>query len=232
MKITIAISNLDCRDHLRRCLQSIGMQTRRPDRCILIDDGSTDGAGAVMIEEADAEKSRVILSPWRGVQKQRNLALGMAGGDAIAFLDSDAFYFPHYLSRLEDALAANPKAGIAYCRWYWIRKDGSRLPQNSPSVFDREKLLRSNYVSMCSLFRLEALREYGFDESLPCYHDWDVVLGITGNGWSAAFVNEPLFEAALRPNGITMRRDSSRAHEIREKHNIRERKENENVASI
>jgi len=220
LKITVAISNLDCEGHLRRCLRSVLAQARRPDEWILIDDGSSDGSRRIMAEEVGPEvNATMIFSPHSGVQRQRNIALGMATGDAVAFLDSDAHYFPHYLARLEEVLEADPRAGLAYCRWYWIREpDNFRFVQTSPPDFDRARLLRSNYISMCSLFRREALEAYGFDESLPHFQDWDVALGITGKGWAAKFAGEILFEAALRRNGITMRRRSGEAERIRERH--------------
>lgn len=220
----MAISNLDCEGYIRGCLQSILAQRRQPDEWIMIDDGSSDGSQRAMAEiVGKGLKATFIFAPHLGVQRQRNIALGIATGDAVVFLDSDAKYFPHYLERLEATLESNPHAGLAYCRWYWVREpDGLRFLQVGPQSFDRDRLLRSNYISMCSLFRRDALKDYGFDESLPHHHDWDVVLGITGAGWEAAFAKEILFEAALRRNGITMRRRSGEAGRIRERHGKKE----------
>jgi len=81
--------------YLREAVDSVLTQDFKGEfEVILVDDGSTDGSGAVCDEYAKQEvsqniKIKVIHKPNGGLSSARNAGLDVAKGEYIVFLDSD-----------------------------------------------------------------------------------------------------------------------------------------------
>ncbi len=94
--------------YLERCVDSLLSQTYAPHEVILVDDGSTDGSGALCDRLAAAYSCiRVRHIPNGGVSVARNTGMDMATGDFIAFADSDDVAGPMLLEHLVAAQALN-----------------------------------------------------------------------------------------------------------------------------
>lgn len=104
ISVIIPIYNRDyC---LSRCLESVLQQTFTNWECILIDDGSTDRTLSVCRTYVDKDsRFQVYSQPNGGVSAARNLALEHAGGEYIAFIDSDDWVEPNYLQVLYESTA-------------------------------------------------------------------------------------------------------------------------------
>jgi glycosyltransferase involved in cell wall biosynthesis len=79
-----------------QAIRSAFGQSRPPAEVIVVDDGSTDGSGEV----ARTAGARVIESQARSSGGSRNVGIGVAAGDALAFLDCDAVVSPNWLERV------------------------------------------------------------------------------------------------------------------------------------
>ena len=76
--------------YLRECLDSVLAQTFTDWEAICVDDGSTDGSGAILDEYAAKDKRfRVIHQANAGVSAARNAALAVITGKWFLFLDGD-----------------------------------------------------------------------------------------------------------------------------------------------
>lgn len=76
--------------YLRECLDSVLAQTFTDWEAICVDDGSTDGSGAILDEYAAKDKRfRVFHQSNAGVSAARNRAIKEAMGGWILFLDGD-----------------------------------------------------------------------------------------------------------------------------------------------
>lgn len=108
--ISIVIPVYNVAPWLRRCVDSVLVQTREDWECILVDDGSTDESG-VICDEYAAEDARitVIHQPNRGLSSARNTGIEkvLAEGKSewITFIDSDDYVTPDYLEALFDAVS-------------------------------------------------------------------------------------------------------------------------------
>ena len=90
--------------YLRECLNSVLAQTFTDWEAICVDDGSTDGSGAILDEYAAKDsRFRVIHQLNAGVSAARNKALDTAQGEWIAFLDADDLIREDFLAHLLDA---------------------------------------------------------------------------------------------------------------------------------
>lgn len=86
---------------LRDAVGSLVGQTFADWECLLVDDGSKDGSGAVADELAAGDgRILVIHQPNGGTSAARNTGLDAARGRYIAFLDEDDAYHPRYLEIL------------------------------------------------------------------------------------------------------------------------------------
>jgi hypothetical protein len=85
---------------------------------LVIDDGSTDGSGALVAAEFPAV--RVVATPNRGVSHARNLGIELARGDLFVFLDADDLLPPGRLSR-HARLLEETSADVAYGNWQRLR---------------------------------------------------------------------------------------------------------------
>lgn len=126
MDLSIIVLNLNTRDFLRDCLQSLRDSRLGTERfeVIVADNGSTDGSG---------EMVRDFFPQWKVVDNGRNL--GFAGGNNAAlpylsaesryvlFLNSDTRVPPETLPEMVDFLDQNPKVGAATC--YVETRDGT-----------------------------------------------------------------------------------------------------------
>ena len=85
--------------YLRECLDSVLAQTFTDWEAVCVDDGSTDGSGAILDEYAAKDKRlRVIHQENKGVGAARNLGLKKVKGNWILFLDGDDAWAKKLLS--------------------------------------------------------------------------------------------------------------------------------------
>lgn len=109
MKLSIVVPIYNVADYLRRCVDSLLHQDLELSdyEIILIDDGSTDGSGA--IADAYAAKFnhiRTIHQANAGLSGARNTGIGAACGEYLQFVDSDDYLEPNVLRALLDKMAA------------------------------------------------------------------------------------------------------------------------------
>ncbi len=105
--------------YLRECLDSLVGQTCRDREILLVDDGSTDGSGAICDEYAAKDSCvTVIHQENQGLSGARNTGLNLASGEWIAFVDSDDWAEPDMLEKLQGHILAS--GADLYRLSYWI----------------------------------------------------------------------------------------------------------------
>lgn len=114
-KITIIIPVYNTEALLARCLESVVAQSMQSIEIICVDDGSTDGSGAILDEWACRDERIKVIHQSNGRQgKARNAALNIAQGDYIGMIDSDDYIPAEYFERLYRA-AVEVDADVAMC---------------------------------------------------------------------------------------------------------------------
>jgi glycosyltransferase involved in cell wall biosynthesis len=88
---------------IAEAVTSVLEQTRPPDECIVVDDGSTDGTIEAL--EPFGRSVRLVRQPQAGVSAARNAGMRAATGDRFAFLDADDVWLPPKLERQQGAIA-------------------------------------------------------------------------------------------------------------------------------
>jgi GT2 family glycosyltransferase len=99
-------------DVLGRCLDQLLAQDYANYEIIVVDDGSKDDTLAVARRAATRGEVTVVHSPRnRGCPHARNLGLGRARGEIVAFIDADGFADPAWLREIVAAFAADATVG-------------------------------------------------------------------------------------------------------------------------
>ena len=98
MKISVVVPVYNAERYVGRTLDSVQAQTFGDWECVCVDDGSTDGSGAILDEYAAKDsRFRVIHQKNGGEGAARNAGMDAASGDLIAFLDADDRMHPEAL---------------------------------------------------------------------------------------------------------------------------------------
>ena len=104
-EISIIVPIYKVEAFLPQCLASITAQTFQDFECILVDDGSPDGSGALCDQQARLDpRFRVIHKQNGGLSAARNSGMEIASGRFFLFCDGDDALHPRLL---ELALAAH-----------------------------------------------------------------------------------------------------------------------------
>lgn len=96
--------------YIREALDSILGQTYRPLQVIVADDGSTDGTAAAVATYGD--RVCYLRQANAGAAAARNLGLGAARGEYVAFLDADDLWHPDKLARQMARFEARPELDL------------------------------------------------------------------------------------------------------------------------
>ncbi len=174
--------------YLAPCIDSILNQSFTDFELLLIDDGSTDGSGAIC--DAYAEKDnrvRVLHKKNGGVSSARNLGLDEAVGEFVFFADADDLIPPAALSVLMACMDDMTDMALGgYCKFENDSGEEHVVVAQSPAVLDRDGCLdqflpRPEYFQVRDwqrnlwnrLYRLSAIRHHQirFREDIICKED-------------------------------------------------------------
>ncbi len=128
-KITVLTAVYNAERYLRRCLDSLCMQTLRDIQIVCIDDCSTDGSFAILEEYANKDSRICLLRTERnmGQAVARNLGLGVADGKYITMLDSDDWLACNALEKAYESVSAVEGADCAVFRLMQYYEDSGEV---------------------------------------------------------------------------------------------------------
>lgn len=105
MTIAVVVTSKNKGKYLRRALDSLLAQTRRPDEVILVDHGSTDST--FRFADHEAVTKYVTLEEGGGPGRAKNYGALKASAEYLSFLDGDDELTPEALESLSCVLRAN-----------------------------------------------------------------------------------------------------------------------------
>ncbi len=113
-KFSVVVPTYNRPDCLRHCLHSLAQidYPREAFEVIVVDDGSPTCLGNVVAEVEDRLTVRLIRQANAGPASARNTGALAARGEYLVFTDDDCQPTPDWLTALETAIAAAPKALI------------------------------------------------------------------------------------------------------------------------
>src|ERR1043165_2510976 len=128
--ITTVIPVYNGEKYLTETLECLARQTRRPDRVIAVDDGSTD-------------RTREIVQNFSGIKcewapNERNLGLFPNHNSALRFASETKFFHilhsndtisPEFFEKLVPLIEKAPGYAMAFCGHMFVRDDGTPTTQ-------------------------------------------------------------------------------------------------------
>jgi CDP-glycerol glycerophosphotransferase len=89
-RITVVVPIYNVEAYLDECLESLAGQTLRDLEVVMVDDGSTDASAEIAERFAERDgRFRLIRQANGGLSAARNTGIDAAGGELLAFVDSD-----------------------------------------------------------------------------------------------------------------------------------------------
>ncbi len=148
MKVAVVIPLYNHARFVGAALESLRVQTRPPDRVIIIDDGSTDGSMNAVVAYAEsvpvaastngstpAVQTRTDFLPQAqhvGPQATINRAVAMADDcDFVTILHSDDCYHPRRIEKCLEYLADHPNLDLVCTRLRLVDEAGRTLPADT-----------------------------------------------------------------------------------------------------
>ena len=186
LDVSVIVPVCNAGEYLKPCLESISAQTFRSFECICVENGSTDGSGAVLREHAAKDSRFKVLDIGKaGAAAARNRGIDAAVGRYLMFLDADDLFVPQMLEKLF-ARAESSGADIVFCQHQIYATEtktlrdciGAAFPEIDPRVrypFRTVKGLALQAYSPCpwnKFFRADFVRREGLRfQSLPSAND-------------------------------------------------------------
>ena len=103
--ISVIVPVFNVKDYLDQCLESIVAQSYTHLEILVVDDGSTDGSGAMCDQWASRDQRiRVIHQANGGLSAARNAALDVMQGEMVTMVDSDDVLRPTAIQVMMEAM--------------------------------------------------------------------------------------------------------------------------------
>lgn len=175
--ISIIVPVYNIEEYLPRCVKTLRDQTYPRIEILLVDDGSTDGTGALCDRLAEEDlRVRVFHKENGGSSSARNLGIAAAKGEYLGFVDSDDYVEPDMYEKLYAAIKQYG-VSVAQTGRDELSPDGSRLPDicippREPECIEAEDFLKELLMhrgdcSFCTkLIKKSVLEDRKFPEGV------------------------------------------------------------------
>ncbi|MBQ8830081.1 MAG: glycosyltransferase family 2 protein [Oscillospiraceae bacterium] len=210
--ISVIIPVYKVEAYLNACIDSVLAQTYKNFEIILVDDGSPDNSGLICDRYREKyENIKVIHKENGGLSSARNAGIEIAGGELIAFIDSDDLWSADFLTRSYDALKETG-ADMSVCRFMRF----SDLREISAAEYSETKCLSQSEAFEClfdarnedmviatnKLYRKKLFADIRYPHGV-LHEDECVIHELIGASDKIAWVDEVHYFYRTNPNSIT-----------------------------
>ena len=223
--LTVGVACYNIEQFIAACLDSVLAQTYRNLEILVVDDGSTDGAGDIC--DAYAKKDariRVIHQENRGLGGARNTVIREAKGEYIAFVDGDDRIDPGMYETLLSFLEEEA-LDIAICAYRTVSVGEYVQPVRTDReakrfLMDRETLLEYmllennevyfSHAAWNKLYRVSLIGDLRFPEHQK-FEDIVYTAKLFAKADNAGFIDLPLYYYTSDRQGSIMNQGVGRA---------------------
>ena len=199
--ISVILPVYNAEAYVREAVESILAQTFTDFECIIINDGSTDGSGAILHELA-ARDNRILLveQPNGGLVSALNKGLEIARADLIARMDADDVSMPERFALQYARMVQNPELAVLGSFMRNMDKEGDIIGLDKYPLTPKAAARHVEY-SGCPvahatvMMRRDAvLKAGGYRNAFFHAEDYDLWLRMIDLGYAFASLPQPLYD--------------------------------------
>lgn len=212
--VTVIVPVYNVEPYLPQCLDSIVGQSYERLEILVVDDGSTDGSGALCDDYARRDsRVRVVHKPNGGLSHARNAALDAMTGDVVMMVDGDDWIARDCVQALL-TLMTDTACDVAVGRWQRFGDggaptDGGGQRDGSVRLYDRDQAIDDVFYqhtltnSACSrLFRARLFDGVRFPVG-KLYEDLAVAYPLLKQVARVAYTRRTVYYYRQRNDSIT-----------------------------
>lgn len=164
--VSIITPSFNQAQYLEQTITSVLSQDYPTIEYLVVDGNSTDGSQTI-IKKYEKEISWWISEPDSGQAEAINKGLKRAKGQIVAWLNSDDYYLPGAVAKVEAAFRKQPSSSIIYGDVLALSSKGVQINRLHYSQWKLVDLMKFKIIGQPSVFiRREVLDQTGFmDES-------------------------------------------------------------------
>ena len=222
-KATVVVPVYNVERYLSKCVDSILAQTEPDFELLLVDDGSTDGSGALCDQLAQKDaRIQVIHQENQGLGGARNTGIQAARGEWLLLVDSDDWIEPETLEKTLEA-GLREEADLVMFGFRWVDEAGKTLRvflEDTPrdhgvTLREHPELLLTSPSAWCRLYRKELLQRTGLRfPPRVWYEDVYVTPKLLAAARQVVFLDYVGYDYLKREGSITKNQNADRNREI------------------
>jgi len=196
--VSVVVPVYNVAGFLREALDSLFAQDYEPFEVVVVDDGSTDGSGAIARSYAGV---RYLRQENQGPASARNAGIAAARGEIVAFADADDVQLPTRLSVQVGYLIEHPEISATLGRQVWITPPPGAVPDVVWGDLD-------GIPAMTMVARRRTLAELGgFDPRLRGPEDTDLLIRMREGGHRFVVLPEIVMRRRYRGDNLVAGRN-------------------------
>jgi glycosyltransferase involved in cell wall biosynthesis len=219
--VSVIIPAYNTAAFIAEALESVFRQTLSDFEVIVINDGSSDTKEFERELSPYLDRIVYIKQENRGASAARNVGIYRAGGEYIAFLDSDDIWFPQYLKSQMRLFQQNPPPDFVYTDGLVFGGTlftGKRMmelyPSNGAVTFESLIIEKCTVSTPGVIARKQVLIDAGlFDENISHAEDFDLWLRVAHRGARMMYQRQVLWKCRSRSGSLSSRADEMLAGE-------------------
>jgi glycosyltransferase involved in cell wall biosynthesis len=165
---------------LPEAVESVVAQSFADWELLVIDDGSTDATPAAVRPYLADPRVRYFRADKLGQSRAKNLGIGLARGEFVAFLDADDAWGPTKLEKQLAVFRDNPDVGVVFCRRSLIDEKGTSIVRQAgmpaPPKPPRGRVLPAMFVQNFVCFSSAVVRREVFSHVGRFDPQWDLAI--------------------------------------------------------
>ena len=198
--VSIVVPVYNVEKYLRICLDSIKQQTYTDFEVIMVDDGSTDGSGAICEEYEKADgRFHLIRQENKGLASARNTGIRAAKGEYLYFVDSDDCIHVSLLDILVK-VAEREHANIVQIGFADVPSDFTDYTREVEGLSQYSEKIRSYSMQECLRILEDGKKGPRYNLNLRTVVVWTKLYRVAA------------FDSLLFPEGMRLHEDQMVAH--------------------
>jgi glycosyltransferase involved in cell wall biosynthesis len=208
MELSVILPCFNHGDYLLEAIASVELcLEQNPElaiEVIVVNDGSDQPQTLEILDSLRQDPFYIFLDrPNQGLANARNSGIAKASGKYILPLDADNKVRPEYIPQSISILNNQPQVGVVYGNMEFF---GEAIGRWELPDFDLYRLMLSNYIDACAVFRKSIWQECGgYDEQIPDrlgYEDWEFWLRVGQTKWQFYHINQVMYDYRVRSDSM------------------------------